>query len=140
MEKYIEYEDFKYRPKTFEHKGTEISTLSVEHHRNGVSGEPFWAVIFDDTASNGSGKRMMAVIFDNVFTYDEDGNMTGVPEFSSDDWTNPAIAIFDIEKVGQGDIGPLNKWRGDHYLQVVVKAILDYNKQCDKFYAEQEAV
>lgn len=136
----IEYEDFKYKGKYFEHKGTEIETLSVEHHRNGVTGEGFWAVIFDDTASNGSGKRMMAVVFDNVFSYDDDGNMTGVPAFSDEDWKNPAIAVFDIEQVGQGNIGPTNKWRGDHYLHPVVAAIKDYNKQIDKFYAEKEAM
>lgn len=132
-------EDFEYESKTFDYRSEKIRTVAVDHHRNGTSGEGFWAVIFDDINPVGSGKRMMAVVFDSTFNYDEDGNMTGVPEFLAEDWKNPAIAVFDIEMVGQGVIGPLNMWRGDHYLQVVVAAIQDYNKQMDKFYVEQEA-
>ncbi len=62
----------------------------VQHHRNGISGAPFHALIFRDPNVG----RMLGIVFDQPHH----------------------VAVFNIDKLFLGDITfGSNSWRGDHY-------------------------
>ena len=62
----------------------------VQHHRNGISGAPFHALIFRDPNVG----RMLGIVFDQPYH----------------------VAVFNIDKLFLGDIAfGSNSWRGDHY-------------------------
>lgn len=85
-----------------------ITPISVAHHRNGVSGEPFHCVIFDKTDRDGT-NRMLAVRF-----ADDEG----------EGFQNPRIAVFDLALLSQSDIEfGSNSFRGDHFVDAIDKAI-----------------
>lgn len=71
-------------------KESEITIVSASWHRNGVGGEGFYAIIFDDSEQG----RMVASLFD------ESGY----------------CAVYKLDKLAEGDIEfGSNSWRGDHY-------------------------
>lgn len=75
----------------------------VAYHRNGVSGEGFWAVVFTDPEQAYAG-RFLATIFG-----DED---------PKGEFYNCSTAVISLDLAVQGDIGVkfgANSWRGDHY-------------------------
>jgi hypothetical protein len=85
-----------------------ITPISVAHHRNGVSGEPFHCVIFDKTDGDGT-TRMLAVRF-----ADDEG----------EGFQNPRIAVFDVALLYESDIEfGSNSFRGDHFVDAIDKAI-----------------
>jgi hypothetical protein len=85
-----------------------ITPISVAHHRNGVSGEPFHCVIFDKTDNDGT-TRMLAVRF-----ADDEG----------EGFQNPRIAVFDLALLSQSDIEfGSNSFRGDHFVEGIDNAI-----------------
>ena len=85
-----------------------IQPISVAHHRNGVSGEPFHCVIFDKI-EHGETIRMLAVRF---------------PDDEGEGYQNPRIAVFDIALLYESviEFGE-NSFRGDHFVDDIDKAI-----------------
>ena len=80
-----------------------VKVVDVSHHRNGVGGMGFYAVLFDD-AENG---RMVASLFDE-------------PGY---------CAVYSVEELAKGNIAFArgNSWRGDVYedaLRPLIKAHL----------------
>lgn len=85
-----------------------IKPISVAHHRNGVSGEPFHCVIFDWT-ENDETNRMLAVRF-----ADDEG----------EGFQNPRIAVFNVAALYESNIEfGSNSFRGDHFVDDIDKAI-----------------
>lgn len=82
-----------------------IEIREVAYHRNGVSGLPFWVVLFNDTDEG---------MFNQLATIDEDGKDCRV--------INMGIAMFG--RIGQ-DVG-MNTWRGDYYLQKIKEAMQEH--------------
>lgn len=69
-----------------------INVLSIAHHRNGVAGAPFHAIIFKDRGPQASVK--IGIVFDE----------------------NTCVAVLDIAKLSAGDVKfGSNSWRGDDY-------------------------
>lgn len=126
-------EEFVYQSKKFKDRDIEIVVLDVESHRNGVSGEGFFAVTFTD--SKIENKRFIGIVFHNVLKQNKDGYYTGGLVYKSifeKGWKNPQVAVLEIGLLNEGNIGSANKWRGDYYLPVLVNAIVDYEKQNKK--------
>lgn len=85
-----------------------ISILNIDHHRNGISGAPFYAVVFRDTGSEGSIK--VAVLFDSLHH----------------------VAVLDIAKLADCDIEfGSNSWRGDFFELALRRAIRKHNRQAE---------
>lgn len=85
-----------------------IKPLKVAYHRNGVGGEPFYCVIFDNT-EDGKTNRMLAVRF-----ADDEG----------EGYQNPRIAVFNIALLHESviEFGE-NSFRGDHFADDIDQAI-----------------
>jgi len=82
-----------------------LTIEKIAYHRNGVCGEPFKAVIFQD-----DGKRMVAVRFEDD---PKDGGFSA-----------PRCAVFDLDLLAQGVIEfGVNSWRGDHYADELDKSL-----------------
>jgi hypothetical protein len=76
----------------------------VDYHRNGVCGNGFNVVTFEDAMRKG--RLMVGVVFD------EPGS----------------CAVFDCEMLGNGIIKfGVNSWRGDDYESALRNAIEEYN-------------
>ena len=77
-----------------------LTIIDIAHHRNGICGAPFEAVLFDDQGPEGS--RKVAILFDE-------------PRY---------CAVLDIAKLAAGDIKfGSNSWRGDKYEAPLRQAI-----------------
>jgi hypothetical protein len=71
---------------------------TIERHRNGVSGAPFYVLIFRDPDEG----RMVGIVFDQQYH----------------------VAVFHLGKLGDGNITfGENSWRGDRYEPHLRKAI-----------------
>ena len=82
-----------------------MKVKQIASHRNGISGEGFYAVTFEDKDAS---KNMIAVVFD----------------------TPKHVAVLDVEKAAAGDIGfGTNSWRGDNFEPELRKAIRRYERQ-----------
>jgi hypothetical protein len=69
-----------------------LTIIDIAHHRNGICGAPFTAVLFEDTGPEGS--RKIGILFDKAYH----------------------CAVLDVAKLAAGDIAfASNSWRGDHY-------------------------
>jgi hypothetical protein len=69
-----------------------ITIIDIAHHRNGVCGAPFAAVLFEDAGPEGS--RKIGILFDEPYH----------------------CAVLDVAKLAAGDIAfGSNSFRGDHY-------------------------
>jgi hypothetical protein len=79
-----------------------LAISSVAHHRNGISGEPFVAVVFTDLDE---GQRMVATI---GYRLNKEGDDTEL---------NPSdTRVLDIDMLDDGDVRfGHNSWRGDNY-------------------------
>lgn len=90
--------------------------IKLDYHRNGVCGQGFYAGIVDDDESG----RMVVVRVPK----DDDGNEQagGVLCFALN---------IDMLKDGNVEFGH-NSWRGDHYADVMDKAIKKHEKELDK--------
>jgi len=80
---------------------TKITVLNIDHHRNGIAGAPFHAIVFRDTGPEANVK--LGIVFD-------------APSH---------VAVLDIAKLSDCDVEfGSNSWRGDTYenqLREVVK-------------------
>ena len=82
-----------------------INIIEIEYHRNGISGAPFVAILFEDTGLEAS--RKVAILFDQPHH----------------------CAVLDVAKLAGGDIAfGSNSWRGDHYEPDLRKAVNHQNK------------
>ena len=81
-----------------------IRIEKIAHHRNGVSGEPFYVVLF--VAKDG--RRMLGIVFH----------------------TNKYCSILDLELAAdEGEIGFMhNSWRGDYFEPELRKAIAEWEE------------
>ena len=62
----------------------------IQYHRNGISGAPFYALIFRDPDEG----RMLGIVFDEKYH----------------------VAVFNLDKLAIGTIAfGVNSWRGDRY-------------------------
>ena len=78
-----------------------ITNITREYHRNGVCGEPFQVATFTMQESTDPPRRMVAVRF---------------ADDQSDQWSNPRIAVFDLDLLVNGEIRfTVNSWRGDQF-------------------------
>jgi hypothetical protein len=78
--------------------------VQIEHHRNGVSGEPFHAVLFKDTQD----ELFVATVFD----------------------TRNTVAVLRVAPLSteQGVRFGYNSWRGDHFEPELRAAIAAHDK------------
>ena len=80
----------------------ELRLIRVDHHRNGVDGESFDVIQFNDPEYG----RMMGVVYPATFH----------------------VAVFNMGKIGEGDTGMgSNSWRGDQY-EPWLRLVLDNNE------------
>ena len=76
-----------------------LKIIDTSHHRNGICGAPFAAVLFEDTGPEGS--RKVGILFDEPYH----------------------CAILDVAKLAAGDIAfGSNSWRGDQFEPSLRKA------------------
>ncbi len=97
----------------------ELTIVSADHHRNGVGGVGFYAIIFDDRAEG----RMVASLFDST----NDGEDNSLPGDES------YCAVYNIEELNKGNVAFANgnSWRGDRYadaLRPLLRAYLTANR------------
>ena len=86
-----------------------MKVKELQHHRNGVSGLPFYVGIVQD---------------------DEDRDMLVVRFYDADKAAGAVVcAAFDLALLDKRDIQfGSNSWRGDHYHEVMDAAIAEENK------------
>ena len=89
-----------------------IKILKSDYHRNGVSGEPFRAIIFQHSEDEGDKPKTMVAIRFKDDSKDKGG-------FSA-----PRCAVFDLALLYEGviEFGE-NSWRGDHFATYLDKAL-----------------
>jgi hypothetical protein len=82
----------------------QIEIIETAHHRNGISGVPFWVIKFKFTQD---GKTM---------------NMLGISFYGDDCYT----AVFDLDKLAQGEIRFFrNSWRGDNFAPFIEAEVME---------------
>jgi hypothetical protein len=82
-----------------------ITVFNIGHHRNGIDGAPFHAIVFRDEGPETSVK--LGIVFD----------------------TSSHVAVLDIAKLADCDVEfASNSWRGDVYEPPLRKAIKDYRR------------
>ena len=64
----------------------------ISHHRNGISGAPFYAVLFEST----SGEKFVATVFDEPYSV-------------------AVLRVPDLSDIDKGVTFGINSWRGDNY-------------------------
>ncbi len=77
-----------------------IRAREIDRHRNGISGAPFWAVLFDDE----EGHELIAVVFDE-------------PHYVA------VLGVAVLADAGKGVKFGMNSWRGDAYEPALRAAI-----------------
>jgi hypothetical protein len=78
-----------------------LEIITIDHHRNGICGAPFWVVLFHE-----GGSRKVGILFDRGFY----------------------CAVLDVDLLHRGDIAfTSNSWRGDHFEPDLRKAIAEFH-------------
>lgn len=98
-------------------KNDEKKVTALAHHRNGVCGDPFYVALMDwNDTDDGKVRKMVAVYRPEV-----DGDSGWYKTGCTTD-----IAVFDIDELAKGNIAFAkgNSWRGDHFIEVVHKAVM----------------
>jgi hypothetical protein len=84
-----------------------IKVTDIDYHRNGISGEGFWAVAFDWKDDDKQLRHMVAAVFDRP----------------------GQVAVLDAEMASEGNVTfGSNSWRGDHFENDLRLAIAEYEK------------
>ena len=82
-----------------------IKVLDVDYHRNGICGNGFNVITFITRFSDEGEHKMVGVIFND----------------------KGSCAVLDVDLLSQGDIKfGSNSWRGDHFEDILRKAIVEY--------------
>jgi hypothetical protein len=90
----------------------------IAYHRNGIAGEPFYAVTFTD---HEAGHTFVATVFppDPI----KEGPNEGEPDWAeTEGWHNPRIAVLAIDLLPSVTFAH-NSWRGDSYQALLYAAI-----------------
>ena len=100
-----------------------MQILEIASHRNGIGGEPFYAVRFREKRG---GPVMLGVVFGGEW---RDGD--SFPTFNAGEPIR--VAVFDAERVAQtvmfGDTADGgNSWRGDHFANELYAAISEWER------------
>jgi hypothetical protein len=83
-----------------------LRIIDIASHRNGVSGESFYVVLFND--SERADRRKVAILFERPFQ----------------------CAVLAVGKLANGDIAfGSNSWRGDDYEPSLRQAIHAFNQR-----------
>jgi len=83
---------------------------SIVYHRNGVFGQPFYAVLFES-----EGRRMLATVLNK----EADTNIGAINCF-----------VVDVDKAAEGNVRfGENSYRGDNFADELRAAIAEWNKQ-----------
>ena len=86
---------------------TKLKINNIQYHINGICGEPFHVINFNEGRSN-----MTAVVFSK---YDGEKYIS---------YDNPKIAVFNTRLLGKRNINfGENSFRGDRYSEVLINAI-----------------
>jgi hypothetical protein len=101
----------------------QINVKQVDYHRNGVSGEGFYAVIFETS----EGQTMLGVVFPPG---DNGDDLEAWTIYERGSWHNPRVAVFDANLLPDVGFG-VNSWRGDNYAAALYTAIIDYKQYED---------
>jgi len=91
-----------------------LDIQEVAHHRNGVAGECFYLVRFQNDGAN-----MLATYFPE---YDRDGNL-GVQG-------SMTIAVICLDSLPAIEFGE-NSYRGDHFARQIAEAVIEYEAGAD---------
>jgi hypothetical protein len=82
-----------------------IKVISMDYHRNGISGAPFYAILF---TSNDTQNDMLGIVFEEKYH----------------------VAVLDTIKISSGDIKfGSNSWRGDRFEPALRAAIKKEDKE-----------
>jgi len=101
-----------------------MEIIQLSYHRNGVCGDGFYTgIIIDDDKER------------KVFTHFPDHNEDG--EIINGNNVRTAILDLDILKEKEETRFMENSWRGDHYHDFIVNAIIDYNKKIVKSWEQK---
>ena len=93
-----------------------MKITQLSYHRNGICGDGFYTGILID---NDNDRK--------VFTHFPDHNEDG--ELINGDNVRTAILDLDILKEKEDTRFFHNSWRGDHYHDFIVDAIINYNEE-----------
>jgi hypothetical protein len=104
----------------------DIEIKELDYHRNGISGEGFFACRFVAPGDNGP-QNMFAVVFPPE---NEDWEV-----YERGEWDNPRVAVFDEDVLPTISFG-FNSWRGDHYAPALYSAIKQWNDDWPKRHKE----
>ena len=91
-----------------------IEILEVEYHRNGIGGEPFYAVAFKDHDPD---RTFVATVFGGG----DDGDVFADRD-EAGRFVSPRVAVLEVAKLPSVTFGE-NSWRGDHYANALFAAI-----------------
>lgn len=111
------------------HEKQKLIIQEIAHHRNGVSGVPFYVIKFRDETPDEPWHEMVGVIFDRD-EY-EQARKKG-------DWPNPYCAVLDTDMLTNGIVtfGP-NSFRGDAYVDALCGAIKKWEKAENRKFKRQ---
>lgn len=93
-----------------------VEIIAADYHRNGVGGEPFYVVLFNDLESEDHDQNpMVAVLFHEPMT----------------------CAVLSVPRLATATIEfGMNSWRGDRYsdaLRPALQTWLKKNERCEMF-------
>lgn len=96
------------------HEIQKLVIQEVAHHRNGVSGVPFYVIKFRDVTPGEPHHEMVGVLFDRD-EYEED--------VKKNCFANPYCAVLDTDLLTKGVVTfAINSFRGDHYVDKLCDA------------------
>lgn len=102
---------------TRKNPSAKIKIVAIDHHRNGIGGAPFYAVIF--TAEDYLGEKDVRLI---ASVFEERGH----------------VAVFDVDLLSEGTVAfAENSWRGDFFEEALRKAIRIHEHEQEMAYANQ---
>ena len=79
-----------------------IKNVKIDHHRNGIAGEPFHVATFEHGE-----RRMVGIVLDGA----------------------GQVAVLDVDMLAAGDIAfGSNSWRGDEFEGALRKAIAEWRE------------
>jgi hypothetical protein len=89
----------------------QLTLKSIAHHRNGISGEPFYAVLFTMKEAGYPPRNMVASYFPG-------------------ERLNCYCAVLDVDMLTAGNVTfGENSWRGDRYADQIKTWIEERNRQ-----------
>jgi hypothetical protein len=95
-----------------------INVEQLNYHRNGGSGEPFFAVRFS-YIENGERHTMLGIVFLPEMSLNEDGERDF--DALATEFHNPQVAVLDLNRLPNVGFG--NEWRGDRFAPALYEAI-----------------